>query len=136
MNAIAWVLVAALLVANRAAAQFVETEIDFGVPVDSRLAVPSFNGLPGVILLTGRSAQGEKRLALYEVQPNGSVATVPIAEATLSEATLFFDTGRIAGERKLLLLGPTGVSELTSASATASGGSPKTRRFKRSTDSE
>lgn len=114
MRAALLLLTLAGFTTNRAAAQFVETQLDFGMPIDSRLSLPNFDGSPGAILLTGRSTQGDKYLALYAVRDDGSVSVQPTARLELAKETLFFDTGRIGPHRRLLLLSSTGVSELTS----------------------
>lgn len=101
------------LMADIAKAQFVESELDFGLPIDNRLALPGFAGSPGAILLTGRSDEGDKYLALYTVHDNGSVDAEPAAKVAQAEDVLFFDTGRIGAERRLLLLTSSGISELT-----------------------
>jgi hypothetical protein len=118
MRASPLLLLLACLVADRAFAQFVETELDLGLPVDNRLALPGFNGTPGAILLTGRSLEGDKYLALYDVRANGSVDREPAARVSLAKGALFFDTGRIGARNELLLLSPTGVSKLTPTGVT------------------
>jgi hypothetical protein len=100
------------LASDGAPAQFVETELDLGLPVDNRLALPGFNGSPGAILLTGRSAEGDKYLALYDVRPDGTVDREPADRVSLAKGALFFDTGRIGVRNELLLLTSTGVSKL------------------------
>lgn len=106
-------LLVACLVAECANAQFVETELDLGLPIDNRLTLPGFNGSPGSILLTGRSSEGDKYLALYTVREDGSVDREPAAKVALAKGALFFDTGRIGAQTQLLLLTSAGVSELT-----------------------
>ncbi len=110
MQAERWLL--ACLARHGAQAQFVETELDLGVPVDSRVALPAFDGAPGTILLTGRTPDNEKYLALYTVRADGSVEPAPAAKLLLAKDELFFDTGRIDDRSELLLLGPGGVAEL------------------------
>lgn len=100
-------------VADVAAAQFVETEINFGLPIDNRLTLPGFDGSPGTILLTGRSSEDDKYLGLFTVRDDGSVETEPAAKVALAKEALFYDTGRIGAKKQLLLLTATSVSELT-----------------------
>jgi FG-GAP-like repeat len=103
---------AAWLVWGTAGAQFVDSEIDLKLPIDSHASLPGFDGSAGAILLTGRSASGEKHLALYEVRGDGSVPSTPAAEMTLPDDVLFFDTGRVGDRLELLLLRRSGVSRL------------------------
>jgi len=112
MRARSAIALAASLAWGTSSAQFVDSEIDLGQPIDSDASLPGFDGSPGAVLLTGRSASGEKHLAIYAVRADGSLPTTPAAEITLPEDVLFFDTGRIGDRQELMLLGRSGVSRL------------------------
>ena len=91
--------------------QFVESKIEFLVPIDSRLVLPDFEGETASILLTGRSEDGTKHIGLFAVAED-SVASAPMLSMTVSPEILFFDSGRIGGQMRLLFLTPDGVSVL------------------------
>ena len=93
-----------LLSQHVAIAQFVETELVFDAPIDSRLSLPDFAGAVGAILLTGRSEDRRKHISIYQVFTNGSVSRDPMINLELSDDVLFFDTGYVHGARTLLLL--------------------------------
>ncbi len=95
-----------------ARAQFVETEIVFGQPIDGYMSLPAGDGGPGAILLTGRAEGGRKRVGIYSVLASGRVADTPSAELALPDDVLFFDTGVVGGEPSLMFLGTDGVWSL------------------------
>ena len=105
------VLVAALL-SLPCQAQFVETLLDFGAAVDSRVALPGFSALPGALFVTGRGDDGAKRMALYAVRQDGTVQPQPISVRRVGDEVLFFDRGRTDSGETLALLSPAHILRL------------------------
>ena len=62
--------------------QFVESKLEFLVPIDSRLVLPDFEGETAAILLTGRSEDGTKHIGLFAVSED-SVASAPMMSMTV-----------------------------------------------------
>jgi hypothetical protein len=102
----------AVLAAMPCPAQFVESLIDFGAPVDSPIALPDFGGMPGALFITGRTPQGHKRIALYGIQADGAVAEEPLSAVGVGQDVLFYDRGRIGAAETVALLSPTSVLSL------------------------
>ena len=109
-------LLCGLICINAANAQFLESELEFKVPIDSHRVLTDFEGGRGSILLTGRSKTSEKYIGLYTILQE-SVNTAAMIEMSVPSEVLFFDAGRVGDETKLLFLTPTGVLELDPESA-------------------
>ena len=110
-------LVGGLLCAGTANAQFIESELEFNVPIDSHRVLRGFEDGRGSILLTGRSKTSEKYIALYPILSDSVHATATI-DMTIPAEVLFFDAGRVGDEMSLLFLTPSGISRLEPESAT------------------
>jgi len=98
-------------------AQFIQSQLEFDVPIDSHRVLKDSEGGNVWIALTGRSATSQKYLGLYPVREE-SVDPDAVIEVLLPPEILFFDAGRVGEEMKLLFLSPRGVSELDPESGT------------------
>jgi hypothetical protein len=101
---------------HAASAQFLESELDFGVPIDSYRVLSGYAGERGSILLTGRSETGEKTIGLYPIKLD-SVNTSALLRMPVPPEVLFFDTGQVGENKELLFLTPDGISRLDQESA-------------------
>lgn len=63
----------------------------------------------GYIIVSGNLADGNKRLSIFGVAPDGAVRAQPAVTLTLDSAYLFFDTARIGNIEQLLIGGVDGV---------------------------
>ena len=110
-------LLSGLFCVSTASAQFVESELEFPVPIDSYRVLRDFADGRGSILLTGRSKTSEKYIGLYPILKD-SVQTAATIEMSVPPEVLFFDAGQVGDEMKLLFLTPNGISELDLESVT------------------
>ena len=110
-------LFVSLICANVANAQFLESELEFNVPIDSHRVLSGYAGERGSILLTGRSETGEKYIGLYPIMPD-SVNSAALLRIPVPPEVLFFDAGQVGEGTDLLFLTPDGISRLDVESAT------------------
>ena len=110
-------LLCGLICINVTNAQFLESELEFNVPIDSYRVLSGYNGERGSILLTGRSKTSEKYIGLYAIRRD-SVDNAAMLQVRVPSDVLFFDAGRVAGEPNLLFLTPDGISRLDVESGT------------------
>lgn len=110
-------LLCSLIGFSAANAQFLESELEFGVPIDSYRVLRGYAGERGSILLTGRSEAGEKIIGLYPIKQDSVNASASLTMPVPPEI-LFFDAGQVGGINELLFLTPSGISRLDVESAT------------------
>ncbi len=110
-------LLCSLISLNAANAQFLESELEFSVPIDSHRVLSNYAGELGSILLTGRTEGGEKRIGLYPIMQK-SVDATALLEIPVPSEVLFFDSGHVGENIELLFLTPNGISRLDVESAT------------------
>ena len=109
-------LLYSLIGISAANAQFLESELEFGVPIDSHRVLSGYAGERGSILLTGRSETGEKIIGLYPIEQD-SVDASALLTLPVPPEVLFFDAGKVGEKTELLFLTPDGISRLDAESA-------------------
>ena len=109
-------LLYSLIGINAANAQFLESELEFGVPIDSHRVLSGYGSERGSILLTGRSQTGEKIIGLYPIEQD-SVDASALLTMPVPPEVLYFDAGQVGEKTELLFLTPDGVSRLDEESA-------------------
>jgi hypothetical protein len=109
-------LLYSLIGINAANAQFLESELEFGVPIDSHRVLSGYAGEHGSILLTGRSETGEKIIGLYPIEQD-SVDASALLTLSVPPEVLFFDAGQVGEKTELLFLTPGGILRLDAESA-------------------
>lgn len=107
--------VLSLSATGRVEAQFVESEIEFTAPIESRLTLSGFAGTSGAVVLAGRSEDRRKHVSVHEVVEGGRVEPDPLYRLELSDEMLFFDAGNVDGERTLAFMSASGVHVLDAA---------------------